>query len=232
VIGSAQIRVEHQGQVWVASGDYKTQDDHTCTAFEPVKCHTFITESTFGLPIYQWKPIEETFEDINNWWAENADNNRPTLLTAYSLGKAQNIINNVDASIGPIYCHGAIQKTNEALSKAGLFHTASLVTPPSGLNSTWSKRFKGAATGSASGWMALRGMRRRRSVDRGFVLSDHADWSGLNAAIKATGAERVIVTHGYQDSYTRYLNEQGYQAQSEKTLFEGENADTTTEEAA
>ncbi len=237
IIGSAQIRVEYRGEVWVVSGDYKVQHDNVCQPFEPITCNTFITESTFGLPVYQWKPLYETCKNISDWWAENAKQKRPTILTAYSLGKAQNILQNIDKSIGPIYCHGAIQKTNQVLMEAGLFDVKTLevsentatdytnaliLTPPSGLNSSWSNKFKHAVTGSASGWMMLRGMRRRRNVDKGFVLSDHADWNGLNTAIKATGASRVIVTHGYQDTYTRYLSEQGYQAQSEKTLFEGE----------
>ncbi len=239
LIGSAQIRVEHQGEVWVASGDYKTYDDNISTAFAPVRCHTFITESTFGVPIYQWQPLETTIEKINAWWTKNQSDNRPSILTAYSLGKAQSILHNIDKSIGPIYCHGAIQKMNKVLREAKLFNVETLavtdsvkdysraliLTPPSGLNSNWSKRFKNASTASASGWMMLRGMRRRRSVDNGFVLSDHADWKGLLGAIADTGAARVIVTHGYQDIFTSYLSEQGYEAQSEKTLFEGENAE-------
>jgi len=244
IIGSAQIRVEYKGEIWVVSGDYKTHEDNITVPFSPVKCHTFITESTFGLPIYQWKPLAETAYDINTWWADNANQKRPTIITAYSLGKAQSLLQNVDASIGPIYCHGAVQNTNDILKEAGLFsvdtlpitdkkedYTKSLIiAPPAALGSLWAKRFKGAATASASGWMALRGMRRRRSVDRGFVMSDHADWRGLNAAISATGAERVIVTHGYQDIFTRYLNELGYWAQSEKTLYEGELAMAENEE--
>lgn len=240
LIGSAQIRVEHRGEVWVASGDYKTYDDKISTAFVPVKCHTFITESTFGLPIYQWEPLELTIAKINAWWTKNQSENRPSILTAYSLGKAQSILHNLDKRIGPIYCHGAIQKMNKVLIEAKLFdvdtlavtannedyNKALILTPPSGLNSSWSKRFKNATSASASGWMMLRGMRRRRSVDQGFVLSDHADWKGLLEAIADTGASRVIVTHGYQDSFTAYLSELGYEAQSEKTLFEGENVDT------
>lgn len=239
IIGSAQIRVEHKGEVWVASGDYKVQDDGVCTPFDPVKCHGFITESTFGLPIYKWKPLQETIGEINQWWQENTERKIPSIVSAYSLGKAQNILHNIDKTIGPIYCHGAIIKMNEVLAEAGLFdvktlpitesakhhENALILTPRAGINSNWSKRFKHASIGVASGWMNLRGARRRQGVDKGFVLSDHADWEGLNASIKATEATKVVVTHGYQDIFTRWLCEQGYDAKSEKTMFEGEGDD-------
>lgn len=242
IIGSAQIRVEHKGEVWVASGDYKTQDDGVSTAFTPVKCHAFITESTFGLPLYNWAPLTHTIDNINAWWQQCKEENRPAILTTYSLGKAQNILSNIDRSIGPIYGHGAINKMNDALVKAGIFNLTTfpideskkdysgslILTPMSGLNSKWSARFKNASTASASGWMSLRGARRRRGVDRGFVLSDHADWDGLNAAIKATGAERVIVTHGYQELFSKWLTSQGYQAQTQKTMYEGEVLEPVT----
>lgn len=236
IIGSAQVRVEYKGEIWVASGDYKTQDDGISNAFTPVKCHGFITESTFGLPIYNWKPLAETIQDINEWWSQCKDDNRPAIITAYSLGKAQSLLHNIDRSIGPIYGHGAINKMNIVLNEAGLFDVQTLdvdpekkdyggcliVTPGSGLNSKWADNFKSASTASASGWMALRGARRRRSVDRGFVLSDHADWEGLNSAIKATGARKVIVTHGYQELFSKWLNTQGYEALTQKTQYEGE----------
>ncbi len=239
IIGSSQIRVEYKGEVWVASGDYKIQDDGVCTPFEPIECHAFITESTFGLPIYSWKPIRETIGEMNTWWEANKSLGKPSIISAYSLGKAQNILHNIDKTIGPIYCHGAIIAMNKVLQEAGLFDcdilpvtddvknygNALVLTPGSGINGPWAKRFKQASIGVASGWMNLRGARRRRGVDKGFVLSDHADWDGLNAAIKATGATKVVVTHGYQDIFTRWLCEQGYDAVSEKTLFEGEGSE-------
>jgi len=239
IIGSAQVRVEYKGEVWVASGDYKVQDDGISGAFTPVKCHAFITESTFGLPLYNWKPLPEVFAEINQWWAECSEENRPAIITTYSLGKAQNLLHNIDRSIGPIYGHAAINKMNAVLNQAGLFDVTTLdvdpdkadyggsliVTPGSGLNSKWAERFKNASTASASGWMALRGARRRRSVDRGFVLSDHADWEGLNSAIKATGASKVVVTHGYQALFSKWLSTQGYEALTQKTLYEGEVLD-------
>ena len=240
IIGSAQVRVEYRGEVWVASGDYKTQDDGVSTTFTPVKCHTFITESTFGLPLYNWAPISDTINEINTWWQECKEAKRPAILTTYSLGKAQNILQNIDRTIGEVFGHGAINKMNDALIASGLFNESTatvdpsrknydgclILTPMSGLNSKWSSRFKGASTASASGWMSLRGARRRRGVDRGFVLSDHADWNGLNQAIKATGAERIIVTHGYQALFSKWLKSQGYQSQTQKTMYEGEALET------
>ncbi len=244
--GSAQVRVSYKGETWVASGDYKVEDDGLSTAFEPVKCHTFITECTFGLPIYKWKPQSEIFREMNNWWKANQENGLTTIVTAYSLGKAQRILQNVDTNIGKIYTHGAVENTNEVLRKAGLDLTeTSLITrdttkkelqgnliiaPPSALNTPWANRFKPISDGIASGWMMLRGTRRRRAADRGFALSDHADWPGLLQAIKATGAQNVITTHGYTSVFSKYLNEIGINSVEEKTLFIGESIDTAEEE--
>lgn len=238
IIGSAQIRLEYQGEIWVVSGDYKMEDDGLSEAFEPIPCHTFITESTFGLPVYKWKPQAEVFEEINHWWRNNQALDRPTVLTAYALGKAQRILKGLDTSIGPIYTHGAIENTNEVLRKQGillppttritdrldrkLFNQALILATPSALGTAWMRRFKNPSTGMASGWMSLRGTRRRRAADRGFVLSDHADWVGLNEAIQATGAEQVFVTHGYTNVMVKWLREQGLDAYELKTEFEGE----------
>ncbi len=256
VLGSAQVRIEHAGQVWVASGDYYTRgaDDEaaehnaTCTAFEPVRCHTFITESTFGLPIYRWRPQAEVMADINAWWAGNAAAGRASLLLGYSFGKAQRLLAGVDASIGPIVVHSAVEPLNRAYREAGVrlpetalvsdvADTASLkralvVAPPAVLGSAWAKRFGDAGDAFASGWMQLRGARRRQGLDRGFVLSDHADWPGLQRAIAATGAERVIVTHGYEAVMVRWLQQQGLEAGSFRTEFGVEGGDTTGEAAA
>ena len=239
IIGSAQIRVAYKGEVWVASGDYKLEDDGISEAFEPVKCHTFITESTFGLPIYDWKPQAEIFSDINSWWRANAANGKVTFITGYSLGKAQRILNGLDTSIGKIYTHSAVENINEVIRQQGIalpktirinkeiatkdFVSNLVLAPPGALNSAWMKRFKPISIGIASGWMALRGARRRRAAERGFVLSDHVDWKDLNTVIKATEAERVIVTHGYTKVYTQYLKEQGLQAEAAQTEFTGEN---------
>lgn len=250
ILGSAQIRVEYKGEIWVVSGDYKLEDDGLAEAFEPVPCHSFITESTFGLPVYKWQPQEEVFRDINQWWAENKANGKYTILTAYALGKAQRILRHLDPSIGPILTHGAIENTNEIIRQQGIqlpdtvpiasafdpkTHQGGIViAPPSAIGSSWIKKFKSASLGVASGWMNLRGTRRRRAVDRGFVLSDHADWEGLNQTIRATGAERIYVTHGYTDIFRRWLIEQGYDAHEVQTEYTGElaemNEETSTEE--
>jgi putative mRNA 3-end processing factor len=238
IIGSAQIRVEYKGEVWVASGDYKTEDDGLATAFSPIRCHSFITESTFGLPVYKWKPQEEVFKEINNWWRQNKEEGKVTLLTGYSLGKAQRLLQGLDESIGKIYTHGAIENINEVMRKQGIplketiritpktnnkdFIGNMVMAPPSSAGSVWMKKFKPVSIGIASGWMALRGTRRRRAVDRGFVLSDHADWDGLNEAIAATGAEKVIVTHGYTEIFKKWLMQKGLEVATEKTEFEGE----------
>lgn len=240
VLGSAQVRLEHAGRVWVASGDYKTQADGTCAPFEPVRCDTFITESTFGLPIYRWPPQAALLAEINAWWRANAAQGRPSVLLCYAFGKAQRILHGVDSGIGPIVVHGALEPFNEAYRAAGvalprtsrvtdpgvdarMLATALVLAPPSVRNSPWMRRFPGYADAFASGWMQLRGARRRRGVDRGFVLSDHADWPGLQHAIRATGAQRVFVTHGSVAVMVRWLREQGLQAQPFQTEYGDED---------
>ena len=247
VLGSAQVRLEHAGQVWVAAGDYfvsgavsgadadHREDNASCAPFEPVRCDCFITESTFGLPIYRWAPQREIFAAINAWWQANAAAGRASLLLGYSFGKAQRILMGVDAGIGPIVVHGAVEPLNRAYRAAGValpatqlisdvsdtatLKRALVIAPPSVQNSVWARRFGDASDAFASGWMQLRGARRRRSVDRGFVLSDHADWPGLQRAIAATGAPRVIVTHGYEAVMVRWLREQGLEAGSFETEY-------------
>lgn len=241
VPGSAQIRVAVNGEVWVASGDYKVADDGLSEAFEPVKCHHFITESTFGLPVFRWESQADVAADINAWWAACARAGKTAFLGAYALGKAQRLLTMLDSDIGPVLTHGAVENTNIVLREQGIIlpdtlhatpdlnpkdHPGALVLcPPSALGSAWARRFGAQETAFASGWMALRGVRRRRAGDRGFVISDHADWTGLLWAIKETGAENIYVTHGYTDIFTRYLNENGWHAQVVPTQFEGENPD-------
>ena len=241
ILGSSQARVEYEGEVWVASGDYKVEQDATCTPFEPVRCDTFITESTFGLPIYRWRPQPEIFAQINAWWRENQAAGRASVLFAYSLGKAQRLLAGVDASTGPIFCHGAVQKLNAAYRTSGVqlpethysgemergydWSRALIVAPPSCNGTTWMRKFGYTSTAFASGWMRLRGTRRRQSLDRGFTLSDHADWTGLLQAIDATGAEQVLVTHGYRAPLVRWLSEHGKLARSLETRYEGERAE-------
>jgi len=248
VLGSAQVRLEHAGRVWVASGDYllSAHDERnpTCEPFEPVPCHCFVSESTFGLPIYRWPAQAEVLAEINAWWRANAAAGRPSLLLAYSFGKAQRLLAGVDASIGPILVHGAVAPINDAYRAAGVALPATLtlgdlpdrralaerlkgalvLAPPAVHASAWARQLGDFSDGFASGWMQLRGARRRQGVDRGFVLSDHADWPGLQRAIAATGAERIIVTHGQEAVVVRWLQEQGLQAGSFQTEYGSDEA--------
>jgi putative mRNA 3-end processing factor len=242
ILGSAQVRVEHRGEVWVVSGDYKTEPDATCTAFEPVRCHTFVTESTFGLPIYRWEPQAETFARIDAWWRRNQEAGKCSVLFGYALGKAQRLLAGVDPGIGPIFCHGAVERLNADYREGGVplpptayagsaprgtdWSRALVVAPPSANGTPWMRRFGAVSTGFASGWMRIRGARRRRAVDRGFVLSDHVDWPSLLASVEATGAERVWVTHGYREPVVRWLRERGMEAQAVASRWEGEADDT------
>lgn len=241
LLGSAQVRVEHRGEVWVVSGDYKVEPDRTCTGFELVRCHTFITESTFGLPIYRWRPQEEIFEAIGHWWRGNQERGWTSVLCAYSLGKAQRVLGGIDPSIGPILVHGSAVKLNEAYAVTGITlapwehateerakqtrRRALVIAPPSVLGSAWLRKFNPSSLAMVSGWMRMRGTRRRRSMDRGFALSDHADWPGLQSTIEATGAERIGVTHGYTGPMVCWLREQGREAWAIETHFRGELED-------
>lgn len=244
VLGSAQVRVESGGRVWVASGDYFVSGhagDHnsTCAAFEPVRCHCFITESTFGLPVYRWRPQREVLAQVNDWWRANAEAGRSSLLLAYSFGKAQRLLAGVDPGIGPIVVHDSVEAINQAYRAAGValpatrrltevkdkadFRRALVIAPPGAAGGAWARALGEGRDAFASGWMQLRGARRRQGVDRGFVLSDHADWPGLQQAIAATGAERVIVTHGSEAVMVRWLQQQGLQAGSFATEFGGQD---------
>jgi putative mRNA 3-end processing factor len=240
VLGSAQVRLAHGGRVWVASGDYKLEADGTCTPFEPVRCDTFITESTFGLPIYRWPAQPVLFQDIDAWWRANADAGRASVLLCYAFGKAQRVLHGVDAGIGPIVVHGAVEPLNAVYRAAGvplprtyrvtdpdltpaMLRRALVLAPPSAQGTPWMRRFNPYSDAFASGWMQLRGTRRRRGVDRGFVMSDHADWPGLQQAIGATGAERIFVTHGSVAVLVRWLTENGLEAQAFKTEYGDED---------
>jgi putative mRNA 3-end processing factor len=236
--------VEYKGEVWVFTGDYKTENDGLAETFEPVKCHTFISECTFGLPAFKWEPQADIFNEINSWWASNKSEGRTSILFGYSLGKAQRLIKHLDTSIGKIYTHGAVEKMTEVIRADYDLPSTELITrdtrkeeiagniviaPPSAHGGTWIRKMVPYVTATASGWMAFRGARRRRAMDRGFVLSDHADWDGLIGAIKETGCERVITTHGYTDIFSRYLREElGYDARTEKTQYEGELTEIET----
>ena len=243
ILGSAQVRVEYRGEVWVVSGDYKTQSEPTCAPFEPVRCDTFITESTFGLPIYRWRPQAEIFSGINTWWRANQGAGRTSVLFAYSLGKAQRVLAGVDPTIGPIFVHGAVAKLLPHYAAAGVklpeiepiraTNPCGLVIAPGSVDGTpWLRKFGEISKAFASGWMMLRGARRRQALDRGFVLSDHADWEGLIASIRATGAQRVWVTHGSTGAMVRWLRENGWEADALATRFIGEAREGTEEPEA
>jgi putative mRNA 3-end processing factor len=244
VLGSVQVRLEHGGRVWVVSGDYKVEPDLTCAAFEPVRCDVFITECTFGLPIYRWLPSHTVFEEINAWWQANRQAGRPTVLQGYSFGKAQRLLAGVDAGIGPIVVHDSVAPLNAAYRAEGvrlpevislkdltaqgeatasaLLRQALVLAPPSAGPGPLSHVWRDASLGMASGWMQVRKFRQRAGLDQAFVLSDHADWPGLIGAIAATGAERVIVTHGQEDVLVRWLAQQGLQAEAMATRY-GDN---------
>lgn len=234
IIGSAQIRLEYQGYIIVFSGDYKTQPDFLTTPFEPVKCHEFITESTFGLPVYKWKDEKELQEEMQNWVLQNQQNNRTSVFLGYSLGKAQRIIKLVE-NIDDIYVHSAIDNLNKAITASGINLPKStllttdfkkvdvqnkiVILPPALLGSRLLKKIPNAATAICSGWMHIRGNRRWKGVDAGFAVSDHADWDGLLSAVKAAEAKKVYVTHGSQAVFSKYLNEIGIEAHELKTEF-------------
>ena len=247
IIGSSQVRVEYKGEVWVVSGDYKTEDDGISGAFEPVPCNVFITESTFGLPIYDWKPQSLIYDNIKQWVMQNQSEKITSVLFAYSLGKSQRLMQPLFETGGAIYVHGAVWNMHQALLSAGIplppveritpdtpadkLKGAIVVAPSSADNSPWMRKFTPYKTAVCSGWMQVRGNVRRYNTDRGFALSDHADWKGLLYAIKATGAAKVYATHGFQSAISRYLNEHGIEAGEVKTEFgNDEEAEPVNEE--
>lgn len=238
VLGSAQVRIEVDGEVWVVSGDYKRQPDPTCAPFEVVPCDTFITEATFGLPIYRWPGADEVARKIVQWRDHCATRGEAAILYCYALGKAQRVLAELMAwTDRPVYLHGAIAAGVEVYRRAGIpmvdtrlviedaeaaapgFAGELIIAPPSAAGSAWLRRFRKAQHGFASGWMRLRGNRRRRNMDRGFVVSDHADWPDLLRTIHETGARRVIATHGDTDALVRTLNEAGVAAETLATHY-------------
>ena len=247
ILGSSQIRVEYKGEVWVFTGDYKTQNDGLTTPFELVPCHTLITECTFGLPAFNWLPSQEVMDEINTWWAANKAEGLTSVLFGYSLGKAQRLLHGLDPSIGRIYTHGAVENMTAVLRPLADFPETIRITrdtpkdeiagqmvlaPPSAHGSPWIRKMVPYVTASASGWMTFRGARRRRAIDKGFVLSDHSDWQGLLDCIKESGAEKIICTHGYTEIFSRSLREIGLDARTEATQYEGELVELNSEETA
>jgi putative mRNA 3-end processing factor len=238
ILGSAQVRIERGGRVWVVSGDYKREPDRTCTPFEPLRCHVFVSESTFGLPIFRWPSTASVLAEIGAWWRKNQEHGRTSILFAYALGKAQRIIAGLDAAIGPIFCHGAVEKFNACYRRAGIpipptrsasrpedrsaLRKALVIAPSSADHPGWLRRFPDRARAFASGWMRIRGNRRRRAVDRGFVFSDHSDWDGLVRTISETAADKIAVTHGHAAEMVRWLQEKGHSAKVLPAVFRGE----------
>ncbi len=238
IIGSSQIRLEYKGHVTVISGDYKLDDDSFSQPFELVKCDTFVTESTFGLPVFQWPKQELVYNNINEWWRSNQQDGKTSVLIVYALGKAQRILKNIDTSISNIFVHGAIWNVHDTLLSAGFdLPKVTRVTPDqdrkmfagnlilatnSSLGTSWIKKFHPYETAMASGWMNIRGIKRRRNAGRGFIISDHADWNGLNQVIKETEAHTVYITHGYKSVLSKYLNGHKINAFELETEFEGE----------
>ncbi len=238
LLGSSQIRIEHGGSVTVFTGDFGTTPNPTCEPYEPVKCDTFITESTFGLPIYDWDDPATVHASINSWWKRNRDRGMTSLLYAYSLGKAQRIIAGLDTTIGPVFVHGSVDQMNKCYEIAGvkLPETkylekgvekldelgAMVIAPQSATAEAWLNRLGEFTTGFASGWMMVRGRRRMGNIAAGFVLSDHADWKGLLKAVEETGAEKILATHGFSEQFTRYLRGRGFDAEPLETAFLGD----------
>jgi len=240
VIGSAQVRLEYKGEICVISGDYKIEDDGISSPFEPVRCHTFVSESTFGLPIYKWQPQAAVLDKIRDWVSDNQDKHKTSVLIAYSLGKAQRLIKGL-TGYSDLYVHQSISNLNERLIAAGVdlpetirigpdlkkeeLQRGIVIVPPALAEGRWIKNLIQPATGVCSGWMQVRAGRRWRSADAGFALSDHADWPGLLSAIEATGAEKVYVTHGYTATFSKYLNESGVPAEEVKTQYGNEETE-------
>ncbi len=234
--GSVQVRVEVDGACWVVSGDYKREADPTCTVFEPVPCDVFVTEATFALPIYRWTPTDQVVDGIMDWWRGNRDAGRCSMLFCYSLGKAQRLLAELGARTSdPVHVHGALEALTAAYRRDGVqmaetinatqstrkdgFAGELVLAPPSASRSTWMRRFRKVETAFASGWMRVRGVRRGRGWDRGFVLSDHVDWPGIVETVQDTGARRVLATHGRTDMLVRYLIEQGVDARALSTAY-------------
>lgn len=244
IIGSSQVRLEYKGEVWVFTGDYKVENDGISGEFEPVKCHNFITESTFGLPIYKWKPQEVIYDDIKKWIRKNQVEGKSSVLIAYSLGKAQRLLGPASECTDTILLHGAVYNVHMALVNAGWklpnvervtpetpkekLKGAVVIAPGSAEGTPWMRKFAPYEVGVCSGWMQVRGNVRRRNADAGFALSDHCDWPALLTACKATEAQCVYATHGFKSAFSRYLTEQGIQGKEVHTEYgndeEEENA--------
>ena len=242
VLGSAQIRIEGTDGVWVVSGDYKRAADPTCTPFEPLRCDTFITESTFGLPIYRWDPTVAVISDILSWWDGNRDAGRASVLFCYTLGKAQRLLAELaTVTDRPVLAHGMMIGMVDVYRHAGVgmlpilpaterprgtsYAGELILAPLSARGTPWMRRLGDRSDAFASGLMRVRGVRRQRAYDRGFVISDHADWPALLETIADTGAPRVFATHGHAEPLARFLRGRGLDAGIMRTAWQGESVD-------
>ena len=246
ILGSSQIRIETNQSVTVISGDYKRAYDTSCQGFEVIECDTFVTESTFALPIYRWKEGETIAEEIFQWWQTNQQNQHPSIIFCYSLGKAQRVLALLQKlAPQPIFLHGAIHGLSQIYANKGIqmapfkavtekekgdsFQTDLILAPPSALGTPWLKRFPNYRAALASGWMQVRGTRKRKNLDKGFVLSDHADWNDLIRTVKDTKAKNIFTTHGYSGVLAQYLKEElalnAHELKGLETHDEGEEID-------
>jgi len=244
MLGSAQVRIEVAGKIAVVTGDYKLQADATATSWEPIPCHLLVTESTFGLPVFRWPKPEDVLREILEWWLHNQQEGKTSILLGYSVGKAQRVLKQISDHIGSdadarIWVHGALLGPLRAYRDSGIdlpilesvlnapagtdFSKALVIAPPSADGSAWLNRFRDVSIAMASGWMAIRGTRRRRSLDRGFVISDHVDWTDLLRAIDAYQPETVWVTHGFSEQVARYLNEKGVCSRATSLVLQRED---------
>jgi putative mRNA 3-end processing factor len=239
ILGSAQVRIAHQGRTWVVSGDYKRDADPTCDPFVPIRCDVFVSEATFALPVYRWPRTESVIAEIAAWWASNRERGLCSILGVYALGKAQRVLAELRLHTRePVYVHGALEGLIADYRAAGVTLAPTLpvglatrrsyagelvLAPPSAIGTTWMRRFGEHAIGFCSGWMRIRGNRRRRGYDRGFVLSDHADWPALLRTFEETGARTVLLTHGHSDTLVRYLRECGMAADALATAYGAED---------
>ncbi|HVP60771.1 MAG TPA: ligase-associated DNA damage response exonuclease [Myxococcaceae bacterium] len=248
VLGSAQLRIEADGEVWVVSGDYKRAPDPTCAPFEPLRADVFLTEATFGLPVFRWEPTESVIEDLLGWWETNREAARASLVFCHVLGKSQRLLAELALRTDRrVFAHGAIAGMCDVYRDAGVrllpvdrvadttrgkdFAGELVLAPITARGTPWMRRFGDAAVALVSGFMRVRGERRRRSVDRGFALSDHADWPALVGTIRETGAQRVLVTHGYAVPLAQRLCELGIQAEALETPYGRDQEEVVTGES-
>lgn len=236
ILGSSQVRIQYQDEVWVFTGDFKRDLDPTCKPFEVVPCDVFISEATFSLPVYRWPDFRQEMKQVYEWWMKNKEEGFNSVLCCYALGKAQRIIAGLrELTDEPIWVHGTVDELNQSYAKTGItfpnvqkvpleskekFEGAMILCPPSALGSSWNKRLSPKKVAFASGWMRLRGNRRRKGYERGFVISDHADWPSLIRTVKETGCRKVYFTHGNTDAIVKYLKEQGISAYDLKLPYE------------